>query len=107
MAYLSVAYKNMNYYLNNDINNFENIQDIIIEEFKNYLIENEYKNLGINEFKELFLDNDFKKKLMKNPIYYSYILHKENKNKITLLENKINYLLFVFVYIVIHNLFNI
>lgn len=104
MAYLSVAYDNMKYYLNTDINNFEDIQDLIINEFKNYLIEKEYTNLNINEFKELFLDNDFKKRLMKNPIYYSYILHKDNKNKIINLENKMNYLLFVFFCGIIKNL---
>jgi hypothetical protein len=104
MAYLSVAYNNMGHYLNTDINHFEDIQDVIINEFRNYLIEKEYSNLGINEFKELFLDNDFKKRLIKNPIYYSYILHKENKNKIISLENKLNYLLFVFICGIIKNL---
>ena len=104
MAYLSVAYNNMYHYLNTDINHYEDIQDLIINEFKNYLIEKEYSNLGINEFKELFLDNDFKKRLIKNPIYYSYILHMENKNKIAVIQNKINYLLFIFVCSIITNL---
>jgi hypothetical protein len=108
MSYLSIANRNMNRYLNIDINddNDEDIRGIILDEFYDYLISNNYLNLDVIEFEELFKSNDFKKSLMNNNKYHLYIIKKNNQEKINILQNKINILLFLLFAMIIKNLFD-
>jgi len=103
MSYLSIANKNINIYLNLDIDEEkdteEDIRNLIIDEFRNYLIENNYNNLDVIQFEELFKSNNFKKRILKNDKYKLFISNKKNENKIDILQNKINYLLFILIII--------
>lgn len=73
MVYLYIVEKNINKYLKGNFQDKE-IKKIIIEEFKNYLISKNAKNLDIKQFEILFLSNDFNQRLMNNPLYYSYFI---------------------------------
>jgi len=109
MYYLSIANRNINRYLNINLidnNNEEDIKGIILDEFKDYLSSNNYLNLDVIEFEELFNSNDFKKKLMKNTRYYLYIIKKNNNEDLNILKNKINMLLFVLFTMIVKNMFN-
>jgi len=108
MSYLSIANKNINIYLNmdneEDYETDEDIRNLIIDEFRDYLIENNYNNLDVIQFEELFKSNNFKKRIVKNDKYKLFIANKKNENKIVILQNKINYLLFILIIICL-NLF--
>lgn len=108
MSYLSIANKNINIYLNMDndeeYETDEDIRNLIIDEFRDYLIENNYNNLDIIQFEELFKSNNFKMRIVKNDKYKLFIANKKNENKIVILQNKINYLLFILIIICL-NLF--
>lgn len=105
MSYLSIANKYMSKYLNiYELENYneEDIRNLIIDEFKDFLTENKYNNLDIYKFKELYISNEFKKKLFNNPKYHLYILNK----KISNISNKINMILFVISVLIVKQYFN-
>lgn len=106
MTYYSIIDNYIHYYLDynliiDDIDIVNNLKSIINYEFSQFLIDNNYNNLDLNQFKELFLSSQFKSRLLKNNIYNSYTFNKYYKNKILVIENKLNYLLLIFIFIFI------
>ncbi len=99
--------------------NYKDITNNILTEFikftKNKLNVIKKTNYNISILENWFYSDEFKNKLINlrdpsNLEYYLYITNKNNKNKIKLLEKKINLLLLqswlYMIIIIIYNLFN-
>jgi hypothetical protein len=87
--------------IDNYYDNYLDIRNSTLNQFINFVKEKTKDNQKYNYFqlKIWFHSNEFKSKLynlrdLSDIEYYVYITNKNNKNKISLLENKINYLIY-------------
>jgi hypothetical protein len=82
--------------------NYQDIKNATLNQFINFVKEktgNNNKNYNSFQLKIWFHSNEFKSRLhnlrdLSDIEYYIYITNKINKNKITKLENKINYIFY-------------